>query len=64
MASDFPRSPQFLKGALVAFTSQFLGPIPNIIVFQYNPEKLSRTLTHRSAPPDPGNTGAAVQTTP
>lgn len=47
MPSDFPRSPKFLKGALVAYESQFLGAIPNIIVFQYNPEQLSRSLTHR-----------------
>jgi len=59
MASDFPRSPKFLKGALVAFESQFLGPIPNIIVFQYNPEQLNRTLAHRSAPAEPSNVGAA-----
>jgi hypothetical protein len=59
MASDFPRSPKFLKGALVAYTSQFLGPIPNVIVFQYNPEQLSRTLAYRTAPPDPSNAGGA-----
>ena len=53
MSSDFPRSPKFLKGALVSYQSQFLGPIPNIIVFQYNPEQLSRTLSLRT--PQPGN---------
>jgi len=59
MPSDFPRSPKFLKGALVSFPSQFLGPVPNIIVFQYNPEQLSRTLAARAAPPEPSNAGAA-----
>ncbi len=59
MSTDFPRSPKFLKGALVAFESQFLGPIPNIIVFQYNPEQLNRTLAHRSAPAESSNVGAA-----
>jgi hypothetical protein len=48
MASDFPRSPTFLKGALVAYASQFLGPIPNIIVFQYNPTQLTRRLANRT----------------
>lgn len=48
MPSDFSRSPKFLKGALVAYESQFLGPIPNIIVFQYNPESLSRSLANRT----------------
>jgi|SRR5215210_4194546 len=59
MPSDFPLSPRLLKGALVAYESQFLGPIPNVIVFQYNPEQLSRTLAHRSAPPEPSNIGGA-----
>ncbi len=59
MPSDFPRSPKFLKGALVAYESQFLGPVPNVIVFQYNPEQLSRTLAHRAAPPEPSNVGGA-----
>lgn len=59
MSSDFPRSPKFLKGALVAYESQFLGAVPNIIVFQYNPEQLSRSLASRSAPPEASNVGAA-----
>ena len=59
MPSDFPLSPRLLKGALVAYQSQFLGPIPNIIVFQYNPDQLTRTLSHRTPPAMPGNTGAA-----
>lgn len=59
MPSDFPRSPKFLKGALVSFPSQFLGPVPNVIVFQYNPEKLSRTLAERAKSAEPGNAGAA-----
>ncbi len=58
MASDFPRSPKLLKGALVAYESAFFGPIPNIIVFQYNPAELSRTLTQRS-PSSDGKDGAA-----
>lgn len=63
MPSDFPRSPKFLKGALVAYQSQFLGPIPNVIVFQYNPERLSRTLAHRTPPPEPSNAGGAREDT-
>lgn len=57
MTSEFPRRPRLLKGALVAFESQFLGPVPNIIVFQYNPEQLSRSLAHRSAPSEPSSAG-------
>ncbi len=59
MTSEFPRSPKFLKGALVAYESDFLGPIPNVIVFQYNPEQLSRSLAHRSPPPEASNVGAS-----
>lgn len=59
MVSDFPRSPKLLKGALVSYESQFLGPIPNVIVFQCNPEQLTRSLAHRTAPAEPSNVGAA-----
>jgi hypothetical protein len=44
MTDGYSRSPRLLKGALVEFSSRFIGPIPNIIIFQYNPEKLSRSL--------------------
>src|SRR5262244_3292829 len=44
MPSDFPRSPNMLKGALVVFETKL--PIPtNLIVFQYNPESMSRSFT-------------------
>lgn len=59
MPSEFPRSPKLLKGALVVFASQKLGPPPTVIVFQYNPEQLSRSLAPRAAPPDPGSVGGA-----
>ncbi len=43
MPSDFPRSPKFLKGAMVVFGTP--APVPtNLIVFQYNPETMSRSL--------------------
>jgi len=44
MPSNYPRSPKLLKGALVELSEPFLGPVPNVIVFQYNPETLSRTM--------------------
>jgi hypothetical protein len=59
MASDFPRSPKLLKGGLVVFQSQNPGPPPQVIVFQYNPEQMSRSLAMRAAPRDPGNVGSA-----
>lgn len=59
MPSQFPRSPKLLKGALVVFQSQKIGPPPTVIVFQYNPEQLSRSLAHRAAPPDASSVGGA-----
>jgi hypothetical protein len=44
MAEGYSRSPKLLKGALVEFSERFIGPIPNIIIFQYNPENISREL--------------------
>ena len=47
MASEFPRRPRILKGALVAF--QLPVPRPIIVVFQYNPDEVSRSLQARTA---------------
>jgi hypothetical protein len=42
---SYPNSPLLLKGALIHFGAPMLIPIPNIIIFQYNPESMTRTLT-------------------
>ena len=39
------RSPKFQKGALVQLVKDIVGVVPNVIPFQYNPEKLSHSLT-------------------
>lgn len=39
------RSPRFEKGALVQLVKGLTGVVPNVIPFQYNPEKLSHRLT-------------------
>jgi hypothetical protein len=52
MANGYSRSPKLLKGAIVQFVQMPIVPIPNIIVFQYNPDTLSRSLTPY-APPEP-----------
>jgi len=41
--SSFPRSPRLLKGAIVAIDP--LHPAPAVIVFQYNPDTMTRTVT-------------------
>jgi hypothetical protein len=50
--TTFPGSPRVLKGALVGFDP--VVPIPSVIVFQYNPDTLTRTLKPRG----PGGEGA------
>ncbi len=45
-----------IRGALVEYSGQFLGPIPNVVVFQFNPDQMSRTLqipSSRAAAADP-----------
>ncbi len=46
--------PYLLRGALIEYGSDFLGPLPNVVIFQFNPETLTRTI---QIPPRP--TGAA-----
>src|SRR5258708_7175551 len=62
MATGYSRSPKLLKGAIIQFSAPMIIPIPNVILFQYNPESLSRTL-HPYAPPDSKAAGSdkAVQ---
>ena len=43
-STGYSRSPKLLKGALIQFSAPMLVPIPNIIIFQYNPETMTRTL--------------------
>jgi hypothetical protein len=40
---------KFIKGALIEFMQTFLVPLPNVIVFQFNPE----TMTHTWSQPAP-----------
>ncbi|HEY2853209.1 MAG TPA: hypothetical protein VGJ18_10205 [Gemmatimonadaceae bacterium] len=47
-----------LRGALVEYASDFLGPLPNVVVFQFNPETLTRVI---QIPPRP--TGATARET-
>jgi hypothetical protein len=52
----FPGSPRLLSGALVGVDP--LNPLASIIVFQYNPETVSRTITARAAGQDADQTEA------
>jgi hypothetical protein len=39
-----------LRGALIEYGSDFMGPIPNLVIFQFNPETLTRNMV---IPPRP-----------
>jgi hypothetical protein len=45
--SAFPGSPRVIKGAIVAVEAS--TPVPKVILFQYNPDTLTRTLKPQSA---------------
>jgi hypothetical protein len=46
--TTFPGSPRFLKGAIVGLDKA--NPLASVIVFQYNPEGLTRRLEARTKP--------------
>lgn len=63
MPAESPLRPPLLKGALAVFPTQTPGSVPSaVILFQYNPDTMKRTLAHRvAAAPAQGNTGAAKE---
>jgi len=60
--TTFPGSPRVLKGALVSVDP--LSPIPGVIIFQYNPDTLTRTLKPRAAGGDSARAEAQRLTGP
>ncbi len=59
MASEFPGRPWLLKGALIVFGAPI--PVPtNIIIFQYNPESMTRKLTQPGADQSGAGHGACL----
>ena len=61
MASEFPGRPKLLKGALAVYGSHTPGTQPQLILFQYNPDQVRRTLARRAAPQEPGGSGGAKE---
>src|SRR5215213_994923 len=61
MSSEFPGRPKLLKGALAVYHSDMQGVQPQIIVFQYNPDQLRRSLANRTPPSPPSNMGGAKE---
>ena len=45
--TNFPRSPRVRKGAIVAL--DIFNPVSSVIIFQYNPATLTRTLRAQMA---------------
>ncbi len=45
--SSFPGSPRVMKGALIGLDP--FNPLASVIVFQYNPESMTRTLSARAS---------------
>jgi len=54
----------YLKGALVSFTQAFLIPLPNVILFQYNPETMTHTWTPATSAGGTGGTSATSGSNP
>jgi len=44
-----------LKGALIEYSGDFLGPLPNVVVFQFNPETVTRTMVIPQRPTGAGS---------
>ena len=54
--TTFPGSPRITKGALVGIDAA--NPLPSVIVFQYNPQTMTRTLQPQNA----GGAGGIFET--
>lgn len=50
--------PFLMRGAMIEYGSGFMGPIPNVVIFQFNPESLARTIQIPARP-----SGAAARET-
>jgi hypothetical protein len=48
-----------MRGALIEYGSGFMGPIPNVVIFQFNPETLTRSV---QIPPRPASATARETT--
>jgi hypothetical protein len=61
MPSDFPLWPKVQKGALAVYERDEQSAKAQIIVFQYNPDQLKRTLANRAPQSPPSNAGGAKE---
>jgi len=57
--SGYSGSPQIIKGAIVSF--DMFNPLSSVVVFQYNPDSMTRRLQAQSAGQDGGNQSEAMR---
>ena len=57
--TGFPNSPRLLKGALVGL--DIFNPLASVIVFQYNPDTLTRTLQAQTSGGEGGDRAEATR---
>jgi hypothetical protein len=57
--SSFPASPRLIKGAIVSVG--LTSPLPTVVVFQYNPDTLTRALEPQLAGGDEGGRAEALR---
>jgi hypothetical protein len=64
VADGYSRTPRLTKGALIRLSEGIAGPLPQAIVFQYNPATLSRKLTPWQPPAEDAAAQQGGQTDP
>lgn len=57
--SSFPGSPKVMKGAIIGLDR--FNPLASVIIFQYNPDTLTRTLTAQTTGSDNADKGEALR---
>jgi hypothetical protein len=57
--SSFPGSPKVMKGAIIGL--DLFNPLASVIIFQYNPDTLTRTLTAQTTGSDSADKGEALR---
>jgi len=54
----------YIRGALIEFMPTFLIPLPNVIIFQYNPETMTHSWKQPESAAAPGGNPLAVKGVP
>src|SRR5438477_356554 len=57
--SSFPGSPKVMKGAIIGLDP--FNPLASVIIFQYNPDTLTRTITAQTSGSDNADKGEALR---